>query len=209
MNVIIDDTGASSVSLVERGSRTPWAPRGSLCWYCCHSYGDHPIPMPVEYDEKKKVYTVSGCFCSFACMTKYSQESITRYSATGKKGMAIFQFWKDVTKSSSPAIPRAPPKQFLDVFGGHMTIEEFRKSSDTERYVEIPDTCILKDHVFLKKSAHAIKTRHMYKAKIHAKPGESSTLKMKHNSIVPKEPERKQSGPTLLEKTLGLCPALF
>jgi len=202
MNVIIDDTGSTNVSLVERGTRTPWTPRGRLCWHCCHSYGEHPIPMPIDYDDKKKMYTVSGYFCSFACMTRYSQES-TRYSATGKRGMAIFQLWRDVTKSSSPRIPRAPPKQFLDVFGGHMTIDEFRASSETERYEEIPESCILRDHIFLKKPVHA-GTQHMYKAKIHAKPEKSSTLKMKQNSIVPKEPERKTSGPTLLEKTLGL-----
>jgi len=118
--------------------------------------------------------------------------------------MAIFQLWKDVTKSISPKIPRAPPKQFLDVFGGHMTIDEFRRSSEYERYEEIPDTCILKDHIFLKKPVHAGSVNHMYKPKIHAKPEKSSTFKMKQNSIVPKEPERKTSGPTLLEKTLGL-----
>lgn len=144
-----------------------------------------------------------GVFVTFACMSAYAQSS-KLYSATGKRGMAIFQLWRDVTKSVSPRIPKAPPRQFLEMFGGHMTIDEFRMSSEKEHYHEIPENCILREHVFIKKPVRESHTQYTYKPKIQANPGKSSTLKMKHNSIVPKEPERKASGPTLLEKTLGL-----
>lgn len=202
MNVIIDDTSGTP-RIVHRGSKTPWTPKGHACWHCCHSYGETPLPMPIDYDDRRRMYTVSGCFCSFACMSAYAQTS-RMYSATGKRGMAIFQLWRDVTKSSSPRIPKAPPRQFLDMFGGHMSIDEFRNASEKERYDEIPENCILREHIFLKKPVHESHTQHTYKPKIEATPGKSSTLKMKHNSIVPKEPERKASGPTLLERTLGL-----
>lgn len=201
---IIEDIGDSRVRVrASTEDTSQWKPKGSLCWHCCHDLGETPVPMPIEYDDKRQVYVVSGCFCSFACMSKYAQES-KRYSATGKRGMAIFQLWRDVTKTSQPKIPVAPPRQFLDVFGGHMTIDEFRRSSETERYEEIPHKCIVRDHLFIKKPLHSTQSGHTFKTKIHAAPEKSSTLKMKQSSIVPKEPERKASGPTLLERALGL-----
>ena len=206
MTIIIEDVGDTCVRVRESSSdndQRPWIPKGTLCWHCCHSLGETPVPMPIEYDDKRRLYTVSGNFCSFACMSKYAQES-KRYSATGKRGMAIFQLWRDVTKSSSPKVPIAPPRQFLDVFGGHMSIDEFRQSSEKERYDEIPERCIVRQHLFIKKPLHSTQSSHVFKPKIHATPEKSSTLKMKQSSIVPKEPERKASGPTLLERTLGL-----
>ena len=204
MYFILEDLGQSMIRISgDNHAEHPWQPNGTLCWHCCHDHGDHPIPMPLDYDERRRTYKVLGTFCSFACMTAYCRDS-KMHAAMGKRGMAIFQLWREMTKSTSPKIPRAPPRQFLDVFGGTMSIDEFRSASTSETYDEVPNRCIHHSQLYIKKPVHSTSSK-QGKPSTTIEAKQSAMLKMKHTSnVVPKEPTRKSSGPTLLEKALGL-----
>lgn len=102
------------------------------CWWCCH-----PIPasstllhMPIDYDEQQKQYVTIGQFCSLGCIKSYNNDnninSVNKYNIN----MLITRYAQECTGSVLVEVPCAPPRQALVVFGGHMTIDEFRKNTD-------------------------------------------------------------------------------
>jgi hypothetical protein len=123
-------------------------PRSStLCWHCCHAFDAEPVPFPYKWDERRNVFTVCGAFCSFACVCGYNRDRGRLHN--GKNcGMQIFQLYKQVTGMQKPP-PCAPPRNLLQAFGGHMTIDEFRAISETVRYVELPSNCTVHKSVYL------------------------------------------------------------
>jgi hypothetical protein len=108
------------------------------CWHCCHPFDSVPIPIPkakrLSENDSISVYTVYGIFCSCNCAVAYilernmydQQQLLLRF-----KNMmtAVFQFNTDDVFSLEPA----PPRIFLTMFGGHMSIDEFRRASLTTR----------------------------------------------------------------------------
>ena len=95
------------------------------CWWCCHSFNCTPISIP-EYYKKEKFY-VSGCFCSFNCATSYNfskndNNIWERYSL-------LNLMYKKLFNQKFTKINMAPPREILKMFGGYMTIEEFRENS--------------------------------------------------------------------------------
>ena len=99
----------------------------SWCWWCCHPYEGDTLHMPFNYDEKTKKFKTTGQFCSWSCIKAYALE---RYGLN--KGGLICQnmtlFKKHTTGELTKTWP-APSRQALKVFGGTLTIEEFRKAS--------------------------------------------------------------------------------
>jgi len=103
------------------------------CWHCCYQLEDQarPIPFPKSYDEKRRTFEVFGSFCSFACVGAYSRDR-GRLCPGRQSGIAIFELYKQLTGSTHPP-PIAPPRELLDEFGGHLSIDEFRNLSGAER----------------------------------------------------------------------------
>lgn len=94
----------------------------TLCHWCCHSFVDPPVGIPIRYDGEH--FLVKGCFCSLACAAAYNIESgegtatvVNRHSLLCS--LAYQLIGQDDVKS-------APPRLSLACFGGHMEIDEFR-----------------------------------------------------------------------------------
>ena len=95
------------------------------CWWCCHQFSDVPCSLP-EYYKKDKFY-VSGCFCSFNCCASYNfskndDEMWERYSL-------LNLMYKKLYNKNFVKINMAPPRETLKIFGGFLSIEEFREYS--------------------------------------------------------------------------------
>jgi hypothetical protein len=95
------------------------------CWWCCHPFKGSPCALP-EYYKKEKFY-VNGCFCSFNCTASYNfskndDDIWERYSLLNLmyKKLYNYKFIK---------INLAPPREILKIFGGYLSIEEFRENS--------------------------------------------------------------------------------
>lgn len=92
-----------------------------LCWHCCHPFSNPPIPKPVGFDDRRRVFRVQGCFCSWRC------------AAAGCKTLRetgyLNQLYKQVVGRPGGVKP-ALPKCMLQAFGGSMTIEQFRAQTD-------------------------------------------------------------------------------
>lgn len=101
------------------------------CWYCCHQFDTYPICAPVNFNYTKNVFKVVGCFCSFNCSKAYiSSEFKGKY-------IHLNSFLLKRLKKQYEKITQSPPKTVLKMFGGPLTIEEYRKTFTTIDSVNI------------------------------------------------------------------------
>lgn len=95
------------------------------CWWCCHQFDNTPCALPEAY--RKDKFYVYGVFCSFNCTASYNfnnfdgDEMWTRYNL-------LNLLYKKMFGVKFVKIGLAPPRETLKMFGGYMSIEEFRES---------------------------------------------------------------------------------
>ena len=104
------------------------------CWWCCHPSNQELLPMPHKYDGKSNVYHTMGQFCSFACMRAYNGER-NDYIKQSVFNL-ISKYELDSTGMLYNVI--APPRCCLKVFGGDMTIEDFRNNNQSVKIYDPP-----------------------------------------------------------------------
>lgn len=97
------------------------------CWWCCHPFDNEPLQLPYNYDNRRNKFSTTGNFCSWSCMKSYALE---KYGLT--KGSIIcgnITLMRKRIYNKLNTIKRAPHRYKLDVFGGDLTIEEFRSET--------------------------------------------------------------------------------
>jgi hypothetical protein len=95
------------------------------CWWCCHTFKTCPCTLPVEYDAYTKKFKCIGIFCSWGCVKAYNYDLKDRKVDERNSfiSLIIKQMYSICTAVS---IKSSPPRQTLKMFGGYMTIDEFR-----------------------------------------------------------------------------------
>ena len=96
------------------------------CWYCRLPFDSQPIPIVQQYDATKNMYDVYGVACSGPCSKSYimslrNNDARTRLMWQTKMLIEVFGWPAD------EPIPAANPWQALDVFGGYMTVTQWRR----------------------------------------------------------------------------------
>jgi hypothetical protein len=94
------------------------------CWHCCHEIQDMVIPLPIAYDDRRDSWTHTGQFCSWGCAKGYA---IDKQKLEWSHLLAMLK--RHVTGKRTRTVP-APPRRCLRVFGGSMTLNEFRAKSN-------------------------------------------------------------------------------
>lgn len=97
------------------------------CWYCSHPFNTQPLFLPTSCYRNR--YKVCGNFCSWGCVKAYSSR---KYQ--GKYNNIIQKYFKELTGESF-LIKSNPEISVLKVFGGNMTIEEFRNIRREKFYI--------------------------------------------------------------------------
>jgi len=96
------------------------------CWWCCHPFPGPSLHYPYRYDERRKRFTTTGHFCSWGCVKSYAIDN------GGAKAGEIQSFLSLMRKQSNgnkyAPISAAPKRVTLKMFGGTLSIEEFRSS---------------------------------------------------------------------------------
>ena len=82
------------------------------CWHCHHPFKCDPVSIPITESE------MHGTFCSLECAKSYIY-MMKRFDEN-----LLLMNLSHVYKAKN--IRCAPSFQFLDVYGGHLTIEQFR-----------------------------------------------------------------------------------
>jgi hypothetical protein len=145
--------------VLEEFTEKVWLNKTDICcWWCCHKFNTVPIGFPIHYDLKK--FRVKGIYCSFACMIANNEKNIknkTLINLMYKKLTGITlgnkekyekmlesNFGKNcgheekeyiesllnlMDTSLEPALDRAT----LKIFGGKLSIEEFRNASKEKK----------------------------------------------------------------------------
>jgi MYM-type Zinc finger with FCS sequence motif len=98
------------------------------CWWCCHTFDTVPVPLPTGYNDRFNTFSIKGNFCSWGCAKAYC---INQENSLGVQSELLFMMRKRVEGKALP-IKCAPSPQQLKMFGGTMSIEEFRRSTCTE-----------------------------------------------------------------------------
>lgn len=94
------------------------------CWWCCHTFDSQPVHLPIAL--KKDIYNVIGVFCSYSCCLSYMKYD-RRYSKNIFLLNYMFRDQIGRKLNVSGSITPAPPRESLNLFGGPLSITEFRE----------------------------------------------------------------------------------
>lgn len=89
------------------------------CWHCCHPFKSRPVSLPIS--NRHGEILLRGVFCSFSCVVTFGVQTIVNY----QKGLVV-QLMKEITGRLPSRLPHAPDRYRLLMFGGDLSIEEFR-----------------------------------------------------------------------------------
>lgn len=116
------------------------------CWWCCHRFDCTPKVLPTKYDKQKKIFEHTGNFCSWACTRSYTMNDSSFMWRKQESLLSLFIF--KLHKKCYTG--KAPPRQFLKMFGGNMSIHEFREASEIFEYTKISEiSSVLDRNIYL------------------------------------------------------------
>tara|TARA_B110000208_G_C11757674_1_gene425742 strand:- start:355 stop:1119 length:765 start_codon:yes stop_codon:yes gene_type:complete len=96
------------------------------CFWCCHQFDNKPCVLPISLNNKK--FKVIGCFCSPECASAYN---FNNFSHNCWEHNALLNLLYKITyKNNSIKIKPSPSREVLSIFGGKLSIDEFRSSSN-------------------------------------------------------------------------------
>jgi hypothetical protein len=131
-NVLLDesrrDVGVFRHPLYAYDEAMAWPPanwRQICCWHCCHPSGDsEPVPLPQAHDRKSDIFAVFGVFCSWPCAKQYQNEH--QIWTSGERSLLLEEMAREAFGYRGPAIQAAPSRHRLIMFGGDLSLEQFR-----------------------------------------------------------------------------------
>jgi len=130
----ISPTARKSLPLI-RDTQPP-EQKGTHCWWCVHPMVDcRPLHMPFKYDDRLDVFSTTGEFCSWECMKAFALDMNTSRSGEIQSFIAMMRM---KTFGKYTALKAAPKRQALKIFGGPLSIEEFRRCSHHGVPVYVP-----------------------------------------------------------------------
>ncbi len=94
------------------------------CYWCCHTFKTMPCFIPISF--KENIYKVFGNFCSFNCALSFNYNSNdVNY---GERSSLIQDLYYKIYGFNAQQLTFAPCKEVLEMFGGSISIEEYRES---------------------------------------------------------------------------------
>lgn len=98
----------------------------SYCYWCCHPINDIVYGLPYNYDTLNDTFYVMGYYCSLECMSAYNF-----LINTGSDKVWEINSWIQMIARRcgiKRIIRPAPCKYLLKIFGGNLSIDEFRNA---------------------------------------------------------------------------------
>jgi hypothetical protein len=121
------------------------------CFHCKHPFNTSPIGIPIKYitrrpDKEQEIgrivgtndyFLTYGIFCSFPCCLAFLKEHNSGQMFRNSKSLLYTLYYK--LYGSELKTKAASSWECLKVFGGHLTIEEYRKNFCSCNYVITPN----------------------------------------------------------------------
>lgn len=101
-----------------------------VCFWCCHSILGRTYGMPIRYDSAGEggqgAFSVYGSFCSLQCAAAHNFSS----NGSGDRAFEVHSWIQMLSKryGFEGYIRPAPSRYLLKMFGGPLSIEEFRQA---------------------------------------------------------------------------------
>lgn len=116
----------------EKNKNGEWPTSTSVhCYWCCHRFNNTPFGLPVKYANDS--FHVVGCFCSLECACAFNfaskdsvDECMHRYTLINTLASRV---------GLGRVIKPAPDRLALNIFGGHLGVDEFREFTGSNRNV--------------------------------------------------------------------------
>lgn len=119
-------TNSNIVLLKDMIMNEEWCDKTNYwCYWDCHSFENKPFGIPIKYNKGK--FHVYGCFCSMECAVAYNFYANENMDNVWENFnlLNMMSTMMSYKLSLNPAISR----KCLNVFGGPLTIEQFRDKS--------------------------------------------------------------------------------
>lgn len=97
------------------------------CYWCCHNFKSTVFTLPQRY--VNGIYYVYGSFCSPECACAYNFNDNKDFDKKWERYSLLNLLYKELLNNNELEITSALPRENLNIFGGNMTIEEFRKNN--------------------------------------------------------------------------------
>ena len=94
-----------------------------ICMWCCHPFTNSKVHLPLQ--RKNDEFVVYGTFCSVECAAAYNFHDIIEFGDTWERYSLLHSLYFD-SQENTP-ISLAPPRIALKMFGGDLSIDEFRE----------------------------------------------------------------------------------
>ena len=115
------------------------------CWNCCHDFIDVKYGLPIKYINN--IFYIYGDFCSFECSLRYGYEYLDNKNIYNL--FTNVNLYKKKLFNNDKEIKMAPSKLYLQMFGGNLTIDEYRASFQKNDYHDIELQPIIPiNHIF-------------------------------------------------------------
>ena len=103
-----------------------------VCWNCCHNFDSIVYGIPIKYHNN--IFYTYGDFCSLECCCRYTVDNFNNYHEI----ISLINLYNNVTnKTKDEKVNVAPNKLLLNIFGGPLTIEEYRKGFTNKNIQDI------------------------------------------------------------------------
>ena len=97
----------------------------ACCWNCTHKFSGIPFSSPQSFDKITGQWEMKGIFCSGSCTKRYILDGDS-YNTTNLLCL-LRKFMTQVMRLKIKNIVAAPPKLMLNIFGGAMSIQDYRQ----------------------------------------------------------------------------------
>ena len=124
------------LQLKETNRMGKWPTSTSIyCWWCCHAFNGSPCSLPYEY--KNDTFYVYGIFCSPECSAAYNFDNSTTDERWERYAL-LNLLYRKMYNDKNLKIKLAAPRQTLKIFGGSISINDFRlNNSNYEKTFKI------------------------------------------------------------------------
>lgn len=106
-----------------------------ICWWCCHNYDNQSYGIPMRKEKDK--YITKGYFCSLSCAKTYNESENIDLKEKQNRNMLLDMLNEEICEKPE-YVELAPPRETLKIFGGVLTIEEFRSKKKIMKLIYPP-----------------------------------------------------------------------
>lgn len=122
----IERFGTDMMKEVLSRTKSPTYNSHTACFWCCHPFSWKACVLPISYDAYENMYTCEGHYCSPECaLAHLYAETCFSETARWTRHCLLLDVYRSLYKERE--ITPAPHRQLLRMFGGQLSIEQFRQ----------------------------------------------------------------------------------